>query len=74
MTVHADPLRQECPDDRAPANGAVTGARASEDGLRVAPVPGVVRRVLLIEDDEEDYLLTLDLLRRIGRASCRERV
>jgi putative two-component system response regulator len=66
MTVHADPLRQECPDDRAPANGAVTGARASEDGLRVAPVPGVVRRVLLIEDDEEDYLLTLDLLRRIA--------
>jgi response regulator RpfG family c-di-GMP phosphodiesterase len=30
------------------------------------PRPATIRRVLLIEDDEEDYLFTLDLLRRIA--------
>jgi putative two-component system response regulator len=33
---------------------------------RPNPTPGSIRRVLLIEDDEEDYLFTLDLLRRIA--------
>jgi len=36
------------------------------DGVVQLATAKVIRRVLLIEDDEEDYLFTLDLLRRIA--------
>jgi putative two-component system response regulator len=66
MIVHADAMGRECLEDTGAGNGVVTGTLSSDDGLGVATAPCVVRRVLLIEDDEEDYLFTLELLRRIA--------
>jgi putative two-component system response regulator len=68
MTVHADSMTHERPDDCAAEHGAVARALAAADAFCVASVPRVVRRVLLIEDDEEDYHFTLDLLHRIAPA------
>jgi response regulator RpfG family c-di-GMP phosphodiesterase len=75
MTVQPDPADGRDADDREPLlpfplaaimGPAFTDEDAFPELARVDEPHAPGRRVLLIEDDEEDYLFTLDLLRRIA--------